>query len=394
MTAIRIDVRSAHDVRDVIHHAVQAIAEGKLVALPTETVYGLAASAHDPAAVQRLIDIKRAAAGRPFALAVKSMDEARDYLPRPSALGIRLARRCWPGPVTLVFDVDHPHSLVGRLPPITRNALLWGGTLAVRVPAHGMFQEMLRLLPGPVVLSSACHVDGGTESSFGDQAMAALSNHVAMVLDEGRTQFGQPSTVVRVHHDRLEVERVGVVTTSTVRRLASFLVLLVCTGNTCRSPMAELLCKQLLAEKIGCSIDQLENRGIQVLSAGLAAAPGMGPSPEAVQVMAEMRLDLSQHASQPISEHLARSADVILTMTRGHHQALVSHWPELADRVRMLSVHDEDVADPIGGTPEMYKRCAKQIADLLSSRVVEWNSRLLDIRVVESDKAVPAPELG
>ena len=86
MPPVVIDVRRADDLRDVVHRSVQALAEGKLVGFPTETVYGLAASALDAAAVQRLADVKRRGSDRPFALAVKSADEAFDYVPDISPL--------------------------------------------------------------------------------------------------------------------------------------------------------------------------------------------------------------------------------------------------------------------------------------------------------------------
>lgn len=385
MAAIRIDVRSAPDLRDVIHRGVQAIAEGKLVVLPTETVYGLAASVNHPQAVESLLKLKHSATGHPVALAVKSFDEACDFIPHPAVIGRRLARRCWPGPVTLVFDVDLSNSLVHRLPAVTQSALLPHRTLAIRVPAHDLFQEVLRLLPGPVVLSSANRW-GEPEAVSGEEAYAAFGSHVSLILDEGRSQFGQPSTVIRVMTDRIQIQRVGVVSPPTVKRLASFLVLLVCTGNTCRSPMAEMLCKKLLAEKLGCPLAQLEDRGVLVMSAGIAAMSGMGPAPEAVQVMSDMNLDLSHHASQPLSDHLVRYADLIFTMTQGHRQALVSHWPDVADRAHVLSMQGDDVADPIGGTLELYRRCSDQILALLRQRTDELTTDELHVTIEE-----PAP---
>src|SRR6185503_2741329 len=104
MPPVVIDIRSAEDSRDVVHRAVQALAEGKLVGLPTETVYGLAASALDERAVGRLLAVKNRREGQALTLAVKSADEALDYVPNLSSVGRRLARRCWPGPVTLVVD--------------------------------------------------------------------------------------------------------------------------------------------------------------------------------------------------------------------------------------------------------------------------------------------------
>src|SRR5688572_1746946 len=111
MPAALIDLRTAEDPRDVVHRAVQALAEGKLVAFPTETVYGVAASAINAKAVERLGEIKQRREGHPFTLAIKSAEDAIDYVPLLPPLAQRLTRRCWPGPVTFVLDDDHPESL-------------------------------------------------------------------------------------------------------------------------------------------------------------------------------------------------------------------------------------------------------------------------------------------
>src|SRR5690349_15773655 len=114
MPPVVIDIRSAEDSRDVVHRAVQALVEGKLVAFPTETVYSVAASALNERAVARLDSVRHPQA--PLELAVKSADEALDYVPSISKLGERLARRCWPGPVTLVLEDRCPDSLLNQLP--------------------------------------------------------------------------------------------------------------------------------------------------------------------------------------------------------------------------------------------------------------------------------------
>ena len=129
---------------------------------------------------------------------------------------------------------------------------------------------------------------------------------------------------------------VGVVREQTLRRLASLLILFVCTGNTCRSPMAEAMCRKLLAERLGCKIDELEEHGVIVMSAGLSAYMGGRPSPEAVDVMRAMGVDLTQHESQPLTEQLVRHADVIWTMTRSHRQAILAQWPEAARRCELV----------------------------------------------------------
>src|SRR5690348_15955085 len=97
-----LDWRSAADPRPIVHRAAQALAEGEVVAFPTDTVYALAASALIPEAVDKLGRCKTLPIDRPLTLVVRGAGEALDWAPGMSPLGRRLARRCWPGPVTLV----------------------------------------------------------------------------------------------------------------------------------------------------------------------------------------------------------------------------------------------------------------------------------------------------
>jgi protein-tyrosine-phosphatase len=76
--------------------------------------------------------------------------------------------------------------------------------------------------------------------------------------------------------------------------------------------------------------------------------------------MQEMGIDLSSHNAQQLTDQLVRHADLLITMTHGHRQAIVDHWPEAASRTKLL-MSEGDVADPIGGPLEVYRRCAEQI---------------------------------
>src|ERR671912_549392 len=115
MAPLVLDVTAAEDPRDAIHRAVQGVAEGKLVVLPTETVYCLAASGLNQEAVRRVVALRGNECEMPL-LAVKSADDALDYVPRMPPLAVRLARRCWPGPLTLRLQDEDPDSVVRRLP--------------------------------------------------------------------------------------------------------------------------------------------------------------------------------------------------------------------------------------------------------------------------------------
>lgn len=331
------------------------------MAFPTETVYGIGASACLPDAVDRLRALKERDQQSPFALAIKSADEALDFVPDMEPLARRLARRCWPGPVTLVVDSHHRDGLAAQLPKKVRDVVSPNGTLGLRVPANEILLDVLRMLAGPIALTSA-NRRGEPEAVTADEVRKSVGDSVALILDDGPCRYGQPSSVVRVHEGELKILREGVVAEGTLKRLASTMVVLVCTGNTCRSPMAEAIMRQRLAKLKNCPPEELEDKGFIVRSAGISAAAGCPASPESVEIMRELGLDLTKHESQPLSEQIVRHADMILTMTAGHWQAIVQRWPTAADRTHMLLPEQIDVADPIGRSMDAYRFAAEQIA--------------------------------
>ena len=167
--------------------AVDAIRAGRIVALPTETVYGLACALTD-AALERLLAAKGRAAEKGITLLVDSLTQVESVAEIP-ARGRRLAARYWPGPLTLVL----PARAGAELP-----ALLSGGqgTVGVRLPDHPVPRALAREL-GPIPLTSA-NRSGEPEARDAAAVVAALGPAVALVLDGGPSTGGVPSTVVAI----------------------------------------------------------------------------------------------------------------------------------------------------------------------------------------------------
>ena len=276
--------------------------------------------------------------------------------------GVARARRAWPGPVTLVFPGNGSQGLAQRLPAAVRSLIFPEGNVSLRVPAHPFVREVLRLSPGPLVLSRAR--DGSNGVAITPAALAECAG-LRMVVDEGPTRHGKVSTVVRVDEDSWHILRPGVVDERTLTRMVGTILLFVCTGNTCRSPMADALCKVLLARRLGCTTDELEDREYVILSAGMSAATGMPAAAHAIDVVRSRGGSLSQHVSRQVTLELVRQADHIITMTGDHLESLLDRVPEVAGRARLLHPQGDDVADPVGADRKTYLETAEAIEDYL-----------------------------
>ena len=138
-------------------------------------------------------------------------------------------------------------------------------------------------------------------------------------------------------------------------------ILFVCSANQCRSPMAEVLFRQLLEEKG-------EAEDWRVESAGVWAYDGARATANAQKVMAERGLDLSRHLSQPASSTLLKQFDLTLVMEQEHKTALKDQNPQLADRIylmREIAGQEGDFEDPVGGSVELYRTAADELGMLM-----------------------------
>src|SRR5262249_43610115 len=153
----------------------------------------------------------------------------------------------------------------------------------------------------------------------------------------------------------------GLIDREMIWRTAARNVLLVCSGNTCRSPMAEVLLRRMLAKKRGVAPEALLENGFFVHSAGVSAVPGIRPTPEAEGLAASLGLDLRGHRARLLTPEVVRAADDIFAMTAQHRRDVLALAPEAAERVQMLDPEGRDVRDPIGGTLETYRACMEEL---------------------------------
>ncbi|MEZ6095254.1 MAG: L-threonylcarbamoyladenylate synthase [Pirellulaceae bacterium] len=306
MAPIVVDLKKIPDKRDAVHRAIEALAAGRIVAMPTETVYGVAACALHEDAVRRLFEIKNRPQTLPLIFLVKSADDALDFVPDMEPLARRMARKCWPGPLVLLLRGPHPDSVISRLPETVQEICSRQGWIGLRVPADAFSMDVLRLNAGPVLMCNS----GTNElepAATGQELIDSHSNSIDLIIDGGQCRFARPSTVVKIEGDNIEIVRRGVIDEQALKRMSEVNILIVCTGNTCRSPMAEGLLKRRLADRLKCDPASLGDCGYNVESAGIAAMPGGAVSGEAVEAASGVR-DGYFRAHQPARNRTSGSA--------------------------------------------------------------------------------------
>lgn len=144
-------------------------------------------------------------------------------------------------------------------------------------------------------------------------------------------------------------------------------VLFVCTGNTCRSPMAEGVFKSLITKE----------QNVEVFSAGTMSFGGGTAAKEAIDVLMEENIDISEHRSRPLTEELIDRADIILAMTDSHRRQVLSIAPDADEKTFLIKDFDDDagenknIPDPIGMGKDVYTACVNEIKKCMSNLILE-----------------------
>jgi L-threonylcarbamoyladenylate synthase len=183
----------------VLEEAAALIRAGEIVAVPTDTLYGLAADPFSAAVVEKVFAVKGRSSERALPLIAADMEQIETWLSPIPLAGRRLAAAYWPGPLTLLLT--RPASLP---------AAVTGGLerVGVRVPAHAVPRELCRLCERPLTATSA-NLSGAPASADPDQV--ALLDGVGLLLDSGLTRGGPPSTIVDVSGRDVRLVRPGAI---------------------------------------------------------------------------------------------------------------------------------------------------------------------------------------
>lgn len=342
---VKVDIRDP-DLSKIRQLAMESRA-GKLVVFPTETVYGIGAPCSVAGIQEKLIELKGRPAHKPFSLHIGEM-EMVELMKIPQTPVFRhLCRLFWPGPLTL----------------IVRDAN--GESVGLRYPRHRLAAALINAVGEPFVATSA-NLSGKPSPRNAQEALDGLGEGDYAVIDGGPCELAVDSTVVDLTPEVPVILREGAMAAeirAELEKISSgqFIrkrILIVCTGNSCRSPMAEGLVRDELRKKdLGGQIF--------VSSCGIAARPGGKATTEAILVMKNCEIDIAGHRSQPCTREDVTQADLILAMSKEHADFIGNLMPQARGKIRVLNV-----VDPIGMNLLIYEAV---LADIQKKIKNLWN---------------------
>ncbi len=334
--------------------------QGGIVIAAADSVYGLVGRAFNNGVFARLNYLK-SNREKPYVVVYDSVERLNSNAREINLFQWKLIRELLPGSVTLIID------------PVGNETTDYGYNdygMGVRVMPDSPLQRLARAVGIPLWATSA-NIEGQYPPESFEEITEPVIDIADIVIDSGVTEGGGASTVVDIRkfphkflREGFERDKIDNDLDNIQRKPLN--ILMVCTGNICRSPFAEVYLQSRLGEP--------ENCGFRVSSAGTHAQAGRLATDDMLEISEELRVPLQHHSARQLTDQLLMTSDLILTAEQEHLRFILELTPQVEDRVYVMSeiIGQSEIPDPFGDTFLAYNLTASLIRNAIDA----WSDRL------------------
>lgn len=341
--------------KNTIKKAVKCLEEGGLIVYPTDTLYGLGVDVFNRKAVNKLFLVKQRDMRNPVSLMLHSIQQIKEIFGIDSPALRTDLEKLLPGKYTAV--INNP---LQKKIPIIENVNEPGTYLekvGVRIPDHAVCKELTTLIDSPISTTSA-NLSGAKNVFNIQDIIAYMGDKLDLILDAGPIKQSKGSTVIDFTHTPYKILRAGDISSDDVaEKIGSkkilqlrdkFIITFVCSGNICRSPMAEYILRQMLTKT-------KYRKHVKVQSAGTLRIETSPAHEYAINVSNAHDLDLNPHSSQPVDDKIMEKSDLVFALAQNHFVELNRRYPQHKNKIGLLKqwkrpyqISIPSIADPIG----------------------------------------------
>lgn len=345
----------------VIKRAAELIKSGGIIVYPTDTLYGIGVNANNPVAMKKLYELKKRDSKKPVSLMVKTIDQIRYIVGSLTQEETRFIHALTPGKVTIIVEVKKAVQI-----PYMEHL----SKIGFRIPKSPLCLRLVSEAKCPITSTS---LNRSSDENIMDpgELDAVMQSELDLVLDGGPVRSTNGSTVIDATTSPATILRAGDVPLTEIERKlghkvgtrypSKFMITFICSGNICRSPMAQGILKQIISRT-------RYRNDVSVHSAGILPIEPSPAAMNAIEVAQANEIDLHQHISRPVSVDIMNETNLVICMAWDHYQYLQKKFPTQKRKIILLkqwylqkSLVNPSIKDPVGQNIDTFTEVFNEI---------------------------------